>query len=154
MRTDDQPLVFENLTTVGHHREHRDTLDYLQNSKLPAIVIAGSGMCTGGRVVNYLKRFISNPNTDIVFVGYQAHGTPGQYISRGSQWVRLDGRKYEIASEVHRISGYSAHGDQADLIEFVQGMTEVPKQIRLVHGEYQPKRTFAEKLTAIGHHVI
>jgi len=154
MRTDDQPLVFENLTTVGDHREHRDILDYLDQHQLPAIVIAGSGMCTGGRVVNYLKRFLNHQNTDIVFVGYQARGTPGHQISRGSQWVRLDGRKYEIASEIHRIHGYSAHGDQAGLIEFVQAMADAPKQIRLVHGEYQPKRTFAEKLTEIGFDVI
>ena len=86
--------------------------------------------------------------------GYQARGTPGNYISRGSEWVRLDGRKYGIAADVHRIRGYSAHGDQSDLIEFVRGMDEPPKQIRLVHGEYQPKRTFAEKLSEIGFDVI
>lgn len=154
MRTDEQPLVFENLTTVGNHREHRDILDYLADRKLPAIVIAGSGMCTGGRVINYLKRFIGAASTDIVFVGYQARGTPGNYISRGSDWVRLDGRKYDIAADIHRIHGYSAHGDQADLMEFVQGMAEAPKEIRLVHGEYQPKRTFAEKLSENGFQVI
>ncbi len=154
LRIDDQPLVFENLTTVNDHREHRDILDYLDERKLPAIVVAGSGMCTGGRVVNYLKRFIETPNTDIVFVGYQARGTPGQYISRGSDWVRLDGRRYDVAAEIHRLYGYSAHGDQADLIEFVRGMSEPPKEIRLVHGEYQPKRTFAEKLTQLGFDVV
>ncbi len=154
MRTDDQPLVFENLTTVGNHREHRDLLDYLDDHKLPAIVIAGSGMCTGGRVVNYLKRFIGQPRTDIVFVGYQAGGTPGHFISRGSDWVRLDGRKYDIAADIHRIHGYSAHGDQEDLIGFVEAMDESPKEIRLVHGEYGPKKALAEKLTEKGYRVI
>jgi metallo-beta-lactamase family protein len=153
MQTDDQPLVFENLTTVGDHREHRDTLNYLDKSNLPAIVIAGSGMCTGGRVVNYLKRFLDRPTTDIVFVGYQAGGTPGNHLSRGSDWVRLDGRRYEVAADMHRISGYSAHGDQADLIEFVSQMKQPPGEIRLVHGDYQPKRTLAERLTQIGHKV-
>ncbi len=150
----DQPLVFENLTTVGGHREHRDTLDYIDRHQLPAIVIAGSGMCTGGRVVNYLKRFIEDPKADIVFVGYQAGGTPGHFISRGSDWVRLDGRKYNIAADIHRIHGYSAHGDQADLIEFAESMEKPPGEIRLVHGEYQPKQTLAEKLTERGHRVI
>lgn len=154
MRTDDQPLVFENLTTVGGHREHKDTLEYLAKHKLPAIVIAGSGMCTGGRVVNYLKRFLNEPTTDVIFVGYQASGTPGRFISRGSDWVRLNGRRYEISAEIHRINGYSAHGDQADLIRFVQQMDEPPKEIRLVHGEYQPKRTFAEKLEENGYRVV
>ena len=154
MRTDDQPLVFENLTTVGNHREHRDTLDYLVERKLPAIVVAGSGMCTGGRVMNYLKRFLDEPTADIVFVGYQAGGTPGNFISRGSDWVRLDGRKFNVSAGVHRIGGYSAHGDQADLIEFVQGMDESPKEIRLVHGDYQPKQTLAEKFTDLGLTVV
>jgi len=154
MRTDDQPLVFDNLTTVNDHREHRDLLDYLERHQLPAIVIAGSGMCTFGRVVNYLKRFIGEASTDIVFVGYQARGTPGQYISRGSEWVRLDGRRFEIAADVHRINGYSAHADQADLVRFVQQMPEPPKQIRLVHGEYQPKRVLAELLTQKGYQIV
>jgi metallo-beta-lactamase family protein len=154
LRSDDQPLVFENLTTVGDHREHRDILAYLDEHKLPAIVIAGSGMCTGGRVVNYLKRFINQPTTDIVFVGYQASGTPGNYISRGGEWVRLDGRRYDVAAKVHRIAGYSAHGDQADLMNFVREMDQPPKEIRLVHGDYQPKRTLAEKLTGEGYRVI
>lgn len=154
LRIDDQPLVFENLTTVGDHREHKAILDYLDERKLPAIVIAGSGMCTGGRVVNYLKRFIGQPTTDIIFVGYQASGTPGNLISRGGQWVRLDGRRYEVAAKVHRIGGYSAHADQADLMRFVAEMQERPGEIRLVHGDYQPKRTLADKLTNAGYRVV
>ena len=154
MRTDDQPLVFENLTTVNDHREHRDTLEYITQHRLPAIVVAGSGMCTGGRVVNYLKRLLGEKSTDLVFVGYQASGTPGQLISRGNDWVRLDGRRYDIAADIHRINGYSAHGDQADLIEFVEGMQQAPKEIRLVHGEYQPKRTLAAELTKRGYKIV
>ncbi|MGI9472950.1 MAG: MBL fold metallo-hydrolase RNA specificity domain-containing protein [Rubripirellula sp.] len=154
MRTDDQPLVFENLTTVNGHREHRDLLDYLESRKLPAIVIAGSGMCTGGRVVNYLKRFIGDPTTDLVFVGYQARGTPGHFISRGSEWVHLNGRRYDVRASVHRIQGYSAHGDQADLVEFVETMEESPKEIRLVHGDYQPKLILSETLSDLGYRIV
>ncbi len=154
LRTDDQPLVFENLTTVGDHREHRDILNYLDDRKLPAIVIAGSGMCTGGRVVNYLKRFIDQPSTDIIFVGYQASGTPGHSISRGADWVRLDGRKYDVAANIERIGGYSAHGDQADLMRFVRSMNQAPGQIRLVHGDYQPKQTLADLLTGEGYRIV
>jgi metallo-beta-lactamase family protein len=65
----------------------------------------------------------------------------------------LDGRRYEVSAKVHRISGYSAHGDQADLIDFVSQMKQPPGEIRLVHGDYQPKRTLAEKLTELGHQV-
>ncbi|WP_404310620.1 MBL fold metallo-hydrolase RNA specificity domain-containing protein [Neorhodopirellula lusitana] len=154
METDDQPLVFENLTTVGSHTEHKSTLDYLDQKKLPAVVIAGSGMCTGGRVMNYLKRFIGDPRTDIVFAGYQASGTPGHFISRGSDWVRLDGKKHTIHAAVHQLTGYSAHGDQADLIRFVEEMESRPGEIRLVHGEYGPKRTLGKLLTEKGYNVF
>ncbi len=154
LRIDDQPLVFENLTTVADHQEHKSTIAHIAKHELPAIVVAGSGMCTGGRIVNYLKEFIGDPQTDIVFVGYQAGGTPGHFISRGSEWVRLDGRKFDIRASVHHLSGYSAHGDQADLLRFVEQMKERPKSIRLVHGDYQPKRVLAEKLTKLGYQVI
>jgi metallo-beta-lactamase family protein len=110
-------------------------------------------MCTGGRIVNYLKRFLSDPKTDIVFVGYQAGGTPGNHLSRGTDWVRLDGKRYEVAADVHRITGYSAHADQNGLIEFVDQMKERPGEIRLVHGDYQPKRTLADKLTQLNYQV-
>lgn len=153
LETKDQPLVFENLTTVGGHREHRSILDHLEKHELPAVVIAGSGMCTGGRVMNYLKRFLADKRTDVVFVGYQASGTPGQYISRGSDWVYLHGRKYDVNADIHRITGYSAHADQSELLQFVQSMEQPPKRIRLVHGEYQPKRTLAAKLSELGYSV-
>ncbi|MEM6779140.1 MAG: MBL fold metallo-hydrolase [Planctomycetota bacterium] len=150
METDEQPLVFENLTTVGDHDEHKSTIDYVDKHDLPAVVIAGSGMCTGGRVVNYLKRFIGDPTTDIVLAGYQAGGTPGHYIGRKCDWVRLDGRRYDIAADVHQLTGYSAHGDQADLIRFATRMDSPPGEVRLVHGDYGPKRTLAGKLRDVG----
>ncbi|QEG39681.1 MBL fold metallo-hydrolase RNA specificity domain-containing protein [Roseimaritima ulvae] len=153
LRIDDQPLVFDNLTTVGDHAEHMDTLNYLAEHKLPAIVIAGSGMCTGGRVVNYLKRFLQEPTADVVFVGYQAHGTPGHHIQQQRDWVRLDGKKFQIHAKVHQLSGYSAHGDQADLLRFVEQFESRPQHIRLVHGEYHAKKVLREQLSRRGYEV-
>ena len=150
---DDQPLVFENLVQIDSHHEHRDTIDYLKEHKLPAIVIAASGMCAGGRVVNYLKQFLGDPTTDVVFVGYQAHGTPGRYI-QDTDWVRLDGKRYDVRCETYQLSGYSAHADQSDLLRFVDGMKESPKAIRLVHGEERAKKVLTEKLTESGYQVI
>jgi metallo-beta-lactamase family protein len=153
LRVDDQPLVFENLMTVTSHGEHLEVIKYLQQGNLPAVVLAGSGMCSGGRVVNYLKRFIGKPETDIIFVGYQAHGTPGYYILRKGEWVQLDGKRFDIRAGVHQLSGYSAHGDQADLIRFVEGFEERPKQIRLVHGEDAAREALTEELTKRGYAV-
>ena len=150
LKYDDQPLVFENLTTIADHDEHQSTLDYLDKSELPAIVIAGSGMCTGGRVVNYLQRFLGKPSTDVLFVGYQSWGTPGRAIQGGEKSVRLFGDEIKISADVHTISGYSAHADQQNLIEFVTGMQSPPGEVVLVHGEDKPKRILGEKLSEKG----
>ncbi len=150
---DDQPLVFENLVNISDHGEHRDTIEYLKESKVPAIVIAASGMCAGGRVVNYLKAFLGDPTTDVVFVGYQARGTPGRYI-QDTDWVNLDGQRYDIQARTHQLSGYSAHADQSDLLRFVQGIKEPPRGIRLVHGEEDAKSALTQKLEALGYNVI
>jgi metallo-beta-lactamase family protein len=153
LQINDQPLVFENLTTVNSHGEHLETVKYLEKHELPAVVIAGSGMCSGGRVTNYLKRFIGKPETDVIFVGYQAHGTPGHYILNKGQWVQLDGKRFEIRAAIHQFSGYSAHADQADLIRFVEGFEQRPARIRLVHGEDHAKATLAQELIQRGYRV-
>ena len=150
LKLDDQPLVFENLTTVGDHDEHRSTLQYLDKSDLPAIIIAGSGMCTGGRVINYLKAFLDEPNTDIVFIGYQGRGTPGRSIQGGCDSVELDGKRYPIRGAVHTISGYSAHADQRNLLDFVGNLSRHPEQVVLVHGEDDAKRALRKKLNSLG----
>jgi metallo-beta-lactamase family protein len=149
---DEQPLVFENLVNIGSHAEHQDTIAYLKQSQLPAIVIAASGMCAGGRVVNYLKEFIGDPITDIVFVGYQAESTPGRQI-QDNDWVELDGERYQVRAAKHVLSGYSAHADQADLVRFVTGMGERPSQIRLVHGELQARESLQAELRKLGYQV-
>ena len=150
---DDQPLVFDNLMTINEGEDHRDCVEKLKETKRPAIVIAAGGMCAGGRVVNYLKAFISDPTTDVVFMGYQAVGTPGRYIQE-TDWVKLDGQRYDIRAAVHTLDSYSAHADQSDLIKFVSGMKEAPKAIRLVHGEENAKAVLTRELTARGYTVV
>ena len=153
LSTDDQPLVFDNLTTIGDHEEHTDTIEYLRTRGLPAIVVAGSGMCTGGRVVNYLKAFLGEDNTDVIFVGYQASGTEGRAIQERQRTVRLDGHDVPICANVHSIPGYSAHADQKNLLDFVRGMQQPPGEIVLVHGESHPRAELARKLDVAGFHV-
>ena len=113
------PLSFEQLLTI----------DYLKQSGPPAIVIAASGMCSGGRIVNYLKALIADPRTDILFVGYQAKGTIGRKIQKyGHQngYVQMDNKRYTIAAGVETISGYSAHAGQDNLLRFIKGMRKKP----------------------------
>ena len=155
------PLGFESLLTINSHKEHLDTVEYLRKTGRPAIVIAASGMCAGGRMQNYLKALLPDARTDVLFVGYQASGTPGRDIQRyapnvsgranrrASGYVIFggagDGEKVDIKAKVHTLSGYSAHADQKDLVNFVKRMRHKPKHIRIVHGDEGAKRALQEK---------
>ncbi len=140
------PLAFEQLTTIDSHANHLRMVDALARSARPAIVIAASGMCSGGRIVNYLKAMLGDARHDVLFCGYQAAGTPGRDIQthgpRGG-YVELDGRRIDIRAGVHTLSGFSAHADQKNLLDFIGRMRTPPRQVRLVHGDDGAKRTLA-----------
>ncbi len=143
------PLAFEQLTTIDDHATHLRTVDYLVRTARPAIVIAASGMCSGGRIVNYLKAMLGDPRHDVLFVGYQAAGTPGRDIQKyGPQggYVLLDGQRLDIRAGIHTLGGYSAHADQKDLLNFIGRMRVKPGQVRLVHGDEAAKQTLAGAL--------
>ncbi|MEH6604237.1 MAG: MBL fold metallo-hydrolase [Pseudomonadales bacterium] len=146
------PLTFEQLYTVGDHAQHLSAIDYIKGRGHPCIVIAASGMCAGGRMMNYLKALIEDERTDILFIGYQASGTPGRAIQaygpKGG-WVELDHQRYDIKAHVHTISGYSAHADQKDLVNFVKRMRVKPKEIRVVHGDDEAKATLKAKFEVL-----
>jgi metallo-beta-lactamase family protein len=146
LRIGDNPLDFKRLYAVTNYRHHLKILDMPG----PAVIIAGSGMCTGGRIVNHLKAGIEDSKNDILFVGYQAEGTPGRDIVRYSQhpggYVNLDGERFDIRARVYELSGYSAHADQKGLVEWVKRMPEKPARIKLVHGEPGAKKVLAQKL--------
>ena len=151
------PLSFEQLTTINSHQQHLQTMDYLAQRKLPAIIIAASGMCSGGRIVNYLKRFIEQPTTDVLFVGYQARGTLGRAIikygageqnqnNNKSGYIEIDQQRYNFGATIHQLSGYSAHADQHDLLRFVRRMRRKPKVIKIVHGDQHAKVALQQAL--------
>ena len=147
------PLSFEQLTVINSHENHLNAVDYLARSHRPCVVLAGSGMCAGGRVVNYLKAMLGDKRNDVLFVGYQAKGTPGRdiltYGPRGG-WVELDGRRYDIRARVHQVGGYSAHAGQSDLVRFVNGIEPAPSEVRIVHGDIGAKESLAERFHSAG----
>ncbi|OGW37133.1 MAG: MBL fold hydrolase [Nitrospirae bacterium GWC2_56_14] len=146
------PLSFEQMTVISSHDEHLQTVTYLKKSARPCIVIAAGGMCAGGRIVNYLKALLKDHRTDVIFIGYQAEGTPGREIQQQGTGgvVNLDGINCPIRAQIHTITGYSAHADQQNLVDFVRAMPEKPRLIKLVHGEPAARRSLAEKLRVIG----
>lgn len=144
-----KPLGFKQLITVDTHDKHLQVVNYLSSTGRPAIVIAGNGMCSGGRIVNYLKAMLGDARHNIVFVGYQAKGTPGAAIQKYGPlggYVELDKDRVTINAGITTVGGYSAHADQQELMEFVTGMNQWPGEIRLVHGEPSAKDALAKAL--------
>ncbi len=121
----------------------------LAQTTQPAIVIAGNGMCSSGRIVNYLKAMLGDERHDVLFVGYQAEGTPGRQIQRFGPkggFVEMDGQRYDIQAQVHTIGGYSADADQNGLLGFVTRMRHWPSEVRIVHGDPVVKQALKDAL--------
>jgi len=152
VRAGRQPLSYEQLVAIDDHENHLANVRRLARSREPAVVIAASGMCAGGRVVNYLREMLGDPRHDVLFVGYQARGTPGHAIQaygpRGG-YVELDGERVDIRAGIHTLSGYSAHADRDDLTRFVTRMRHLPGEVRLVHGEDTVRAAFAAHLREV-----
>ncbi|MFI8692499.1 MBL fold metallo-hydrolase RNA specificity domain-containing protein [Stutzerimonas kunmingensis] len=142
-------LAFEQLITIDSHSDHQRIVQHLAQTARPAIVIAGGGMCSGGRIVNYLKAMLGDRKHNVLFVGYQAKGTPGHAIQtygpKGG-YVDLDGERINIRAGITSIGGYSAHADQKGLVGFVTGMQQWPTEILIVHGESTAKQALAATL--------
>ena len=129
----DHPIDFKDLYGVEKYRDHKKLL----NISGPAIIIAGSGMCTGGRIVDHLEHGLEDPANDIFFVGYQAKGTPGR---------RMIEKRIPVKAGIHTLTGYSAHADQNMLVNWVKSMPTPPGEIRLVHGESHARHALARAL--------
>ncbi|MDM8515641.1 MBL fold metallo-hydrolase [Desulfobacterales bacterium HSG16] len=150
-RSGDHPIDFDHLYAVSSHRAH----EKLVETSGPAIILAGAGMCTGGRIINHLAAGIENPENDVFFVGYQAKGTLGREILKygrqpgGHIWI--GNQKLQINAEIYQLSGYSAHADADELTGWVASMPEKPGKIKLVHGEPAAKQALASRLQGMGY---
>lgn len=151
LRSGRHPLNFDNLFTVDSHEQHQQMVSLLRQDRQPTIVIAASGMAAGGRIVAYLQALLSDPQHTVLFVGYQAQGTPGrqlQQIAAGERppVIELEGQRVAVRATIKTIGGYSAHADQRDLVNFVRRMRLRPQHIRIVHGDDGAKRALQGKL--------
>ena len=99
------------------------------------MIIAGSGMCTGGRVKHHLVANISRPESTILFVGYQASGTLGRQILDGEEKVRILGQYHPVRAKIIDIDGFSAHADKNELLKWISSLKSPPRRIFVVHGE-------------------
>ena len=145
----DNPLEFKGLKFT----QTADESKALNESQEPAIIISASGMCEVGRIKHHLKHNLWNPNSTILFVGYQAPGTLGRKIVDGEKQVRIFGEEINVNARVEYIEGYSGHADQEWLLNFIYSFYTKPKHIFLVHGEETGQEVLKEKIienTGIG----
>lgn len=117
-------------------------INYIRGS---VVIIAGSGMCNGGRVKHHLVNNIVRPECTILFVGYQAVGTLGRQIVDGAETVRIHGRHYPVNAKVIKVDGFSAHADKDELLQWISAFkNNPPRKVFITHGEEEVSKEFAE----------
>ena len=121
----------EYIRTVSSFRETWEVID----DKRPKIVIAGSGMVTGGRVLTYLTKYLDRPETRVLLVGYQAVGTRGRQLQEGVHEVKIYGQYYPVKAKIVTLQGLSAHADQRELLNWLGSIKNKPEKVFIVHGE-------------------
>ena len=144
IRKRQSPFDLPNVTTA----KTRDESKQINDLKQPAIIMAGSGMCTGGRIKHHLMHNIMRPESTILFVGYQASGTLGGQIVGGAKEARIFGVNYPVRARVERIEGFSAHADRNELMKWLSGLERPPKHLFVAHGEPETAQAFADFVKA------
>jgi len=122
----------------------------LNDRREPAVIVAASGMATGGRVVHHLKHRLGDERTSVVFVGYQAAGTRGRALVDGARMVAIHGDPVPVRADIHQLHGLSAHADQEELLKWVTTLPAPPQRIFLNHGEDPPRKTLSAALHQTG----
>ena len=115
-------------------RDYQETIDTIYN-KQSKVVIAASGMITGGRVLSYLEKYIGLSETTLIIIGYQAEGTRGRKLLEGAKEIKIRGKYYPVLANILEIESLSAHGDQKDLLNWLSILENKPTKVFLVHGE-------------------
>jgi metallo-beta-lactamase family protein len=138
----ESPFSFPNLKMTRTTRESK-AINHITGT---AVIIAGSGMCTGGRIKHHLVHNISRPESTILFVGHQAVGTLGRQIVDGAEEVRILGQMHPVRTRVIQIHGFSAHADRDELLRWLSGLQKPPRHVFVTHGEPDAARSFADLL--------
>ncbi len=136
------PFSFHNLKLVNTVQESKA----VNNIRGTSIILAGSGMCTGGRIKHHIANNSANPANTLLFVGYQAVGTLGRIILDGADEIRLFGKKFPLKMKVKRIEGFSAHAGKNELFDWVTNIKKAPRKVFITHGEETAAEHFSKYL--------
>lgn len=140
IRQDKSPFDFPGLR-MAHTVEESKAINKAEGTNM---IIAGSGMCTGGRIKHHLVANISRRESVILFVGYQAFGTLGRHILDGAKKVRILGQEHNIRARVNQINGFSAHADRDGLMRWLSGFKKAPRRLFVTHGESSAAKSFGK----------
>jgi metallo-beta-lactamase family protein len=143
LHQDKTPFDFPGLKMVETVEESK-TLNKIKGT---VMIIAGSGMCTGGRIKHHLANNISRPECTVLFVGYQAEGTLGRQILDGAPSVRIHGQRYPVRARIRQIQGFSAHADRNELLRWLSNLSANPRSIFITHGETESAEQFSRLLS-------
>jgi len=114
-----------------------------------SIIIAGSGMCTGGRIKHHLAQHIARKESTVLFVGYQAQGTPGRLLLDGRPTIRIHGFEHKVRARIVRIGGFSAHADRKELTTWVTSLRKPPRKVIIIHGEHDAAHAYENYLEGV-----
>jgi metallo-beta-lactamase family protein len=151
LESGDSPLEYPGQSFT----DTADESKAIRNAKRPIMVVASSGMLTGGRIMHHLKDFLPDPKCTLLFIGYQGEGTLGRHIQDGGKTARIDGQQIDVRCRVRVISGFSAHADQHELEAWLahfgrDGAGSRPKRVFLVHGDPDAAEAFAGRVREMG----
>ncbi|HEX9600537.1 MAG TPA: MBL fold metallo-hydrolase [Mariniflexile sp.] len=131
-------LSSSDISAMSHHvnivQSYKETWE-TKDDKRSKVIIAGSGMVTGGRVLTYLQQLIDEPSTTVLMVGYQAEGTRGRQLLDGVHEIKLFGKYYPVKATIKHLESLSAHADQEELIHWISNIINIPEKVYLIHGE-------------------
>ena len=136
------PFTFPGLKCMTSIEDSKS----INNLTEPAIIISGSGMCNGGRIKYHLIENIVQPESTILFVGYQAVDTLGRQITDGAGEVRILGQNYPVKAKIVKLNGFSSHADKDELLAWISALKRPPRQVFVVHGEEKAANTYAESI--------
>jgi len=146
LRQQRSPFDFPGLNLVGTVDESK-AINHMDGS---VIIIAGSGMCTGGRIKHHLVNNISREESTILFVGYQAAGTLGRQIVDGAKRVRMLGQYYPVRAQITQLNGFSAHADRDGLVRWLSSLRKPPRRVFITHGELDASQHLAGLIKSRG----
>lgn len=141
MEKGDDPFDFQGFHMVKSVDESKRLID-----KRGIVIMAGSGMMTGGRIVHHAINHLGNSKTHLIFAGFQVEGTLGRMLVDGEPEVRIRGQKVNVKAKVHTLGGFSAHADERDLRYWLRGFGHTPKRVFMVHGEESVSLEFAKNI--------